>query len=89
LIPGLLKNKNDPFFKKSMQKVFYVAIFPLSRLLFAVAKFENDVISLNDENMVDFLNYFKKAYFGFIDQNNVFKKALFPKENWNCFGSRA
>jgi hypothetical protein len=33
----------------------------------------------------DFLNYFKKTYFGFSDQNNVFKKALFPKENWSCF----
>jgi hypothetical protein len=60
--------------------------FLLSRLLRLVSELENDFINLKDEFMY-FLNYFKKTYSSFIDQNNVFKKALFPKATWNFFVS--
>lgn len=79
------KYKNDSVFSKLIKKIFNLPFLPTYRKTDAFENIEKLLLETGEQNIVDFLEYYKKTFFGIKDKDNNFKKSLFSPVDWSCY----
>lgn len=76
--------KTEPSFSKTIKKLFVLPFFSLDRIKAAYESIESEIFEYNNPKLLEFLEYYKRTFFGTKDMYGDYKNSLYHPQNWNC-----